>query len=112
MTERKARIDIDGRVEEVRQALRRHHAEVQPDAGFAARVMARLPRHETFVFDWAVRRVLPVSVGVAFVLMIAVIVTGARPPNSSVTAPPGASSTSENQSDPLDWLLDSQQERR
>ena len=64
------------REQEVRRLLRDRHAGIEPGPHFVGHVIARLPRHEARSFDWAVRRILPVSFAVALALMIAVFVTG------------------------------------
>jgi hypothetical protein len=101
---------IEARLVEVRRLLAERHARIQPDAGFAGRVVARLPRNEAWSFEWAVRRVLPASLAFAMVLLIAVLATGgfARQAAASATA----SASSHTSSDPLDWLLESRQEVR
>jgi len=87
--------------EHVRQALRERRANVSPDAGFAARVLARLPRREISSLAWAAWHVLPASLALVAVLAVAVIATHRTPgasPTPNVTSSPSAS-------DPLDWLL-------
>ena len=110
MSGRETRSDIDRRVEDVRRSLRERHSGIEADAGFAARVIARLPRDEAWAFDWAARRILPVSIGLAMVLMIAVMATGGFARRAPATA--SASPTSQSGSDPLDWLLEGRQELR
>ncbi|MEM8962912.1 MAG: hypothetical protein AAGD38_15610 [Acidobacteriota bacterium] len=52
-----------------RQLLRAHHAEVDPDAGFAARVSMKLEaRGAELALGWAVRQVLPPATALAAVL--------------------------------------------
>jgi hypothetical protein len=107
------RDDIEARIEAVRRSLRQRHAGIEPDAHFASRVVARLPRNQGWSFDWAVRRILPLSIGLALVLMIAVVVTGGlgarTAPVATAAATPSASQTG---SDPLEWLLEGRQELR
>ena len=51
-----------------RQALRDHHGNVEPDAGFSARVLARIPDGPTQVLGWAAVRLLPATLALALVL--------------------------------------------
>lgn len=101
---------MTGRENEVRRRLRERHAGIEPDASFAARVIANLPRNEAWAFDWAVRRVLPMSLALALVLMIAVAITGRSATPTTVSA--SVSSTSQGTNDPLDWLLEGRGDRR
>jgi len=96
--------------DDVRRLLREHHARFEPDAHFADRIVARLPRNEAWSFGWAARRVLPVSLALALVLTIAVVVTGRSASGTAESASVSAFST--NVSDPLEWLLESRQELR
>jgi hypothetical protein len=109
MTGRTDKSRIEARLVEVRRLLAERHAGVQPDAGFAARVVARLPRNEAWSFAWAVRRILPASLAFAMVLLIAVLATGGFARQSASATASAASQTS---SDPLDWLLEGRQEVR
>ena len=53
------------RLEAVRAHLREHHAGIEPDAGFAARVASRLRRRSAGeAFAWAALRLLPASLAV------------------------------------------------
>lgn len=49
------------RLDAVRHALTGHHAEVEPDAGFAGRVAARLRHDPADVLGWAAIRLLPAT---------------------------------------------------
>ncbi len=49
------------RLDGVRAVLRRHHANVEPDAGFAARVTARLVRDAAGDLGWTAARLLPAT---------------------------------------------------
>ena len=49
--------ELDG----LRAALQDHHARVEPDAGFAVRVTARLVRHPAEDLGWVAARLLPVT---------------------------------------------------
>jgi hypothetical protein len=77
---------------------------------FAQRVIGRLPHNQGWSFDWAARRVLPVSFAVALALTIAVLMTAGSTSRAKVAN--SASSTSQTGSDPLDWLLEGRQEVR
>ena len=110
MTGRRTPDEIDGRLEEVRRRLRDRHAGIEPDAQFAARVVARLPRNAAWSIDWAALRVLPVSIAVAIVLMIAVVTTERT--SDRTTASAAVSATSQSGTDPLEWLLEGGEERR
>lgn len=54
--------------EAVRDGLRDHHAGVEPDAGFALRVRARLGGQPTELLGWAALRLLPATLAVVLVL--------------------------------------------
>jgi hypothetical protein len=99
--------------DDVRRLLREHHAGVEPDALFAARVLARLPRNEGWSIGWAAGRVLPVTIALAMVLMIATAATG-RLAGRTVAASSSSttSATSAGGGDALDWLLEGREERR
>jgi len=49
------------RLDAVRRAFAGHHAEVEPDAGFAGRVAARLRHAPADVLGWAAVRLLPAT---------------------------------------------------
>lgn len=59
------------RADLLRRALREHHARVEPDPGFAARVVARLPAAPD-PLRWAAVRLLPA--GLALALLLALMV--------------------------------------
>ena len=56
------------RREQVRRLLTAHQANVEPDAAFAARVVANLPRRRVDVLGWAALRVLPAACALVVVL--------------------------------------------
>ena len=56
------------RVGLARRLFREHHAGVVPDAGFAERVAARLPRPADTPLAWAAARLLPVPLALLLVL--------------------------------------------
>ena len=107
MTRQRARIDLLDRQAEVRRLLRERHAGIEPDARFADRIVARLPRNEAWSFDWAVRRVLPVSLAIAMALTIAIVVTGGSVARTTASA--SIASTPRGATDPLEWLLEGRQ---
>ena len=114
MTGRKTRDELERRLDDVRRALGARHAGIEPDAHFADRVMARLPRGEGWTIDWAARRILPVSLAFAAVLMVAALAT-TRSTNrtiASTSTSNSASATSQTGSDSLEWLLEGGEERR
>jgi hypothetical protein len=113
MKARKTRSELDRQLEDVRRMLRDRHARVDPDDLFAGRVLARLPRDVSWSFDWAVRRVLPVSIALAMALVLAILATGRSTGNTSAPVSVSASSVSAtNGNDPLEWLLEDRQELR
>ena len=93
--------DIDRRLEEVRRLMRERHAGIEPDTEFASRVAARLPHESAWPLVWAARRMLPVSLGLAALLLIAVLLIG---PAASATSAPTAVQTDD---DPVSWVLES-----
>lgn len=110
MTTRKTPRELDSRLEDVSRLLREHHLRIEPDAQFAARILARLPRHQAWSFAWAARRVLPVSVALAVALMVAIVTTDRSTGRASSAGL--APSTSSSESDPLEWILDGRQDLR
>ena len=104
MSKRKTQEEIERRLAEARRLLRARHAGFEPDAAFAGRVIARLPHDTPWAFEWAVRRILPASVALAVVLMIAVVATGGFSVRTTASAETG--------NDPLEWLLEGRQEVR
>ena len=59
------------RLAHARRALREHHAGVEPDAGFVARVVSRLGRPADLV-GFAALRLLPAAIALALVLGVLV----------------------------------------
>jgi hypothetical protein len=110
MTGRKTRDELEQRLDDVRRSLRERHAGIEPDARFADRVVARLPRDEGWTIAWAARRILPVTVVFAAVLMVAALATARS--TDRTTASTVASATSQTGSDSLEWLLEGGEERR
>jgi hypothetical protein len=59
-----------------RELFSDHHAGAEPDAGFAARVVAALPDSTSEVLGWAAIRLLPATLALALVLTLwALVVT-------------------------------------
>ena len=83
--------------DDFRRLMRDRRADVQPDAFFVERVIANLPGAEDFAFAWAARRVIPVTLGLAAILALAIFVVE-KPASSQAT-------TSTTSQDPLEWLL-------
>lgn len=50
--------------------LRHHHSEIEPDAGFAGRVVAALPSSSSDLLGWAALRLLPATLALALVLTV------------------------------------------
>ena len=114
MTGRKTSDDLERRLDDVRRSLRGRHAGIEPDAHFADRVIARLPKNEGWTIAWAARRILPVSVALATVLMIAALATTRSSDRTiaSTTRSTSASAASPAGSDSLEWLLEGAEGRR
>jgi hypothetical protein len=112
MTARRTRDHVERRLEDVRLALRQRHAGVEPDARFADRIVARLPRNEAWAFEWAVRRILPVSIALAAALTVVAVLTSGTASRTTVSASASSSQTASSQTanDPLEWLLESRQD--
>ena len=108
MSGRKTPEELDRQLHDVRRSLRERHAGIAPDAHFADRVIARLPKDEGWTIAWAARRILPVSLAFAAVLMIAALATTRSTDRTiaSTTRSTLASATSQTGSDSLDWLLE------
>jgi hypothetical protein len=108
MTARRSREEVESRLDEVRRLLRERHAGIEPDAHFVHRVVARLPGTREWSITWAAGRILPVSVAVAMLLVIAVVAThraASRATRSETVA------AAQAEADPLLWLLESGEER-
>ena len=114
MTGRKKRDELDRHLDDVRRSLRARHAGIEPDAHFADRVIARLPKDEGWTIAWAARRILPVSLAFAVVLMVAALATTRSTDRTiaSTTRSTAASATSQTGSDSLDWLLEGGEARQ
>lgn len=90
------------RLGEAEALLRAHHAGVEPDAAFAARVVARLPEPSELL-GWAALRLLPATLALALVLTA-----------WCVLATPGPSSLVEETptDDVLAWVVATEEEER
>ena len=66
------------RVADAQQALNRHHAGIEPDAGFAGRVVAALPQPPA-PLTWAAMRLLPAALALVLVLAGWVLIDTSRP---------------------------------
>jgi len=108
MTGRKSTDELERRLDEVSRSLRARHAGIEPDAHFADRVIARLPKDEGWTIAWAARRILPASIAFAAVLMVAALATtkSADRTIASTTRATPTSTASQTGSDALDWLLE------
>ena len=51
-----------------RRVLEEHRVDVEPDAGFAARVAARLPQGPAEILGWAAARLIPVTLVLVLIL--------------------------------------------
>jgi hypothetical protein len=89
-------IDLQDRLEQARLYFRRHHAGVEPDAGFAGRVAARLDRPAAEILGWAAGKLLPATLALVLVLAWFALrsVSGPEPTASSSPA-----------DDPVGWIL-------
>ena len=85
------------RLDVARSVLRAHHAGIEPDAGFAARVTLRLPAEPAVALGWAAARLLPVTLVLALVLAWFALQTA---PALDTAA------TATESDDVLEWILD------
>lgn len=88
------------RMTAVRDLFEAHHAEVLPDAGFAARVVARLPAPAGGM-AWAAVRLLPATLALALVLTGWCLLTAPSPSSLVEEAP---------SDDLLTWVMASAEE--
>jgi hypothetical protein len=87
---------LSARLERARQYFREHHAGVEPDAGFAGRVAARLDGQVTEILGWAAWKLLPATLAIALVLAFFVLrVTPGTDLTTSVSPT----------EDPVAWIL-------
>ena len=87
------------RLATARQLLRAHHGNVEPDAGFSSRVIARLPKSPTEALGWAAVRFLPATVALALVLVWFTFQATPQPTEA-------ASATLAPTEDLLSWVID------
>ena len=87
---------IEARLERAREYFQRHHAGIEPDAGFADRLAIRLRRDPTQMLGWAALRLLPASLILVVVLAWFAAHSGAQQTSDS------SQSTDD---DVLTWLL-------
>lgn len=97
---------LDDRVEEARRLLRERRITLDPGPYFADRVLLRLRQPEGWMFAWAARRVLSVTLALVAVLAVAIVATDRQPGRDR---PVSTVSSSQHASDPLDWLLEGQE---
>ena len=82
-----------------RQLLRAHHANLEPDASFNSRVIARLPNSPTEALGWAAVRFLPATLALALVLVWFTLQATPQPTEAAdVTLAPTE--------DLLSWVID------
>lgn len=94
-------VDPDRKMEQVRAYLRRHHANVRPDASFAARVAARLESATTAdVLGRTALKLLPASLALVGLLAWASLVW------TPSTDAPASTRTSSSEVDVLLWVLE------
>ena len=111
MSGRKTPDDLKRRLNDVRRSLGARHAGIEPDAHFADRVIARLPKDEGWTLAWAARRILPVSIAFAAVLMVAALATTRSTDRTIVSTSTPASTMTPSGSESLEWLLESGEAR-
>lgn len=100
---------LDDRVEAARRLLRERRATHEPGPHFADRVVARLRQPEVWMFAWAARRVLSVTLVLVAALTVVLVATNRLPGGAS---PVSTVSSAQHTSDPLDWLLEGREELR
>ena len=86
--------DVRQRLDEVRGALRRHHAGVSPDAHFASRVATHVTAATSDLVGWAALRLLPGTLILVLVLSWLVL-------RNDVATPPAGPAPTE---DLLNWV--------
>jgi hypothetical protein len=78
---------LDDRLAAAREYFREHHSGALPDAGFAARVAARLVPEPLSALGWAAVRLLPAAVALAAVLGFLAARTPAPTANGAASSP-------------------------
>lgn len=94
---------LSGRMREARSWFERHHAQIEPDTGFASRVAARLTSDSTGMLGWAALRLLPAS-------LLLVLVLGYL--SVKVTGPTETAAAQSGDNDVIAWVLDGQEGAR
>jgi len=94
---------LDERMREARLYFQSHHAHAVPDAGFAARVAARLAPDPAGTLGWAAMRLLPASLLLALVLGYVSVRKASA--NETVQTPPA-------DDDVIAWVLDGREAGR
>ncbi len=89
--------ELDARWRRALEGLRSHHAGLEPDAGFPARVLARMPAEAADGLGWAAARLLPAGLAVAVVLGWLCLRAGGLPGAAPLAADPVGEVT--------DWVL-------
>jgi len=91
------------RSEAARDWFRQHQAEVEPNAGFAARVAARIDERPVDVLGWAAVRLLPATL--VLVVVLGWLASGRSPDFASIDA-------GDSGDDLLTWVLDGSEVER
>ncbi len=90
------------RMDEVRRLLREHHAGVEPDPGFAQRVVARIEREPRDLLGWAALRLLPATLVLALLLVWWTVTRTPDPATLLLESPA---------EDPLGWVAEAGEAR-
>jgi len=89
--------DLAARLKQARIYFRKHHAGVEPDGSFAARVAARLERPPADLLGWAAWKLLPATLALAVVLAWFAL---------QVSPGAGSATSVSPAEDPVGWILD------
>lgn len=100
MSRHRSDVDLERKLEQARAYFREHHAGVEPDAGFADRVAARLDRDASEVLGWAAWRLLPATVALTVLLLVLSLRVTPEPATVAAEASDGSSD------DLLGWVLE------
>ncbi len=92
--------NLETRLTAAKQYFREHHAEIEPDPGFAGRVAVRLHRPAEEMLAWAAIKMLPATVALVFVM--AWIAFQAEPAGDTTVAVTAEQTTE----DLLGWVLE------
>lgn len=96
------------RLEQWNEWLKRRHAGVEPDPGFAGRVGARLVLDRPWPLAWAAMRLLPFSV----VLVLALLAVALASPKAGGKGSVLTVAQSSVVDDPLAWVWETGEESR